>query len=248
MKEAIPVADMFYSIAGEGSIQGRPMVFLRLQGCNLKCAWCDTPETQPVMPRGSYSDPWAVVGELHGLCDKHGLHRKDICITGGEPFFHESELLYIIQIYLGCLSRQKALDTHVYIETNGSYSISATVELLRRAQGMKIHHIIDLKCPSSRHAGSFNEDILGLIDPAMDEIKIVINDLKDWSFAREWLCNLSTAFRHTGIRVFIQPTVGMVQTVQNVARLVDDFGPFCAQVDSLDVRISGQLHKFLQVV
>ena len=38
----LKVNEIFHSIQGESSHAGRPCVFVRLTGCNLRCAWCDT--------------------------------------------------------------------------------------------------------------------------------------------------------------------------------------------------------------
>ncbi|MGH7220424.1 MAG: 7-carboxy-7-deazaguanine synthase, partial [Nitrospiraceae bacterium] len=36
------ITEIFHSIQGESSYAGQPCVFVRLTGCPLRCAWCDT--------------------------------------------------------------------------------------------------------------------------------------------------------------------------------------------------------------
>ncbi|MCH7495383.1 MAG: radical SAM protein, partial [Candidatus Marinimicrobia bacterium] len=38
----LKIYEIYTSIQGESSYQGLPCVFVRLSGCNLRCAWCDT--------------------------------------------------------------------------------------------------------------------------------------------------------------------------------------------------------------
>ena len=40
--ERLHINEIFYSIQGESTHAGRPCVFVRLTGCNLRCKWCDT--------------------------------------------------------------------------------------------------------------------------------------------------------------------------------------------------------------
>src|SRR5215469_8938985 len=37
------VNETFFSLQGEGSAIGTPAFFIRLDGCPLRCSWCDTP-------------------------------------------------------------------------------------------------------------------------------------------------------------------------------------------------------------
>src|ERR1041385_7557750 len=41
----LKIAELFYSLQGEGALVGVPSVFIRTSGCNLRCSWCDTPYT-----------------------------------------------------------------------------------------------------------------------------------------------------------------------------------------------------------
>ena len=56
----IKIAELFYSIQGEGRYMGVPSVFLRTFGCNFKCAGFG-------MPRGKLSDEAEEIGYTHKL-------------------------------------------------------------------------------------------------------------------------------------------------------------------------------------
>ena len=43
--KALPVAEDFYSVQGEGLNAGVPAYFIRLAGCDVRCPWCDTKES-----------------------------------------------------------------------------------------------------------------------------------------------------------------------------------------------------------
>lgn len=72
------VAEVFYSIQGEGVTAGLPAVFVRLQGCTVGCSWCDTkyswdPEA------GSAVNLDALVEEVSAYPCRRAV------VTGGEP-------------------------------------------------------------------------------------------------------------------------------------------------------------------
>jgi len=99
------IAELFYSIQGEGLLAGVPSVFIRTSGCNLRCAWCDTPYTS-----------WAPEGEdipLGRILDYVDEHSSGyVAITGGEP---------MIAIGMTELTqRLRAMDQHITVETAGT--------------------------------------------------------------------------------------------------------------------------------
>ena len=72
------IAELFYSIQGEGTLAGVPSVFIRTTGCNLRCSWCDTPYTS-WNPEGCDM----AIDEIMAYVAEHS--KGHTVITGGEP-------------------------------------------------------------------------------------------------------------------------------------------------------------------
>ena len=73
-----PLVEIFESLQGEGRNAGRPCVFVRFAGCNLKCPWCDT----DVGRRFSLS-----LGDL--VSEVKSFKARSVVLTGGEPSIRE---------------------------------------------------------------------------------------------------------------------------------------------------------------
>src|SRR5580692_1705305 len=76
---AVKIAEIFYSVQGEGSLVGVPSVFVRTSGCNLRCSWCDTPYTSWSPEGGDMS-----TGEILDRAAEFDA-AKHVVLTGGEP-------------------------------------------------------------------------------------------------------------------------------------------------------------------
>lgn len=48
-----PINEMFQTLQGEGYFTGVPAIFIRLQGCPVGCAQCDTKHTGKLEDRKS---------------------------------------------------------------------------------------------------------------------------------------------------------------------------------------------------
>ncbi len=72
------IADLFYSIQGEGRLMGVPSAFVRTTGCPLRCTWCDSDYTS-WNPQG---ETMTVAQILSRLAEFHTRHAV---VTGGEP-------------------------------------------------------------------------------------------------------------------------------------------------------------------
>jgi 7-carboxy-7-deazaguanine synthase len=153
------ITEIFFSIQGESSHAGRPCVFVRLTGCNLRCVWCDSEYTFAGGERMSIDD---VLERVRG----YGC--KLVEITGGEPLAQQESFELIRRL---CDE-----DFEVLIETSGSIDIQPVD---RRA---KI--ILDVKCPGSGEVERNRWENLEQLR-AHDEIKFVIADRADYEWARD---------------------------------------------------------------
>lgn len=114
--DALPIAETFVSIQGEGKLTGVPSWFVRLSGCNLRCAWCDT-------PYASWA-PEKTVRTMDSLLDEaRGSGVRHAVVTGGEPliFPRTAEL---------CARLRDEASMHVTIETAGTADPGAVCDLL----------------------------------------------------------------------------------------------------------------------
>src|SRR3954463_14537334 len=75
------LAELFYSIQGEGKLTGVPSVFVRASGCNLRCTWCDTPYAS-WDPEGENLPVDEIVRRVRELAPRSARH---VVLTGGEP-------------------------------------------------------------------------------------------------------------------------------------------------------------------
>ncbi|HXG57908.1 MAG TPA: radical SAM protein [Thermoanaerobaculia bacterium] len=152
------ITEIFHSIQGESTHAGRPCVFVRLTGCNLRCRWCDSEYT-------------FTGGEKFALEDVVARVRSYGCnlveITGGEPLAQEEAFALIRRL---CDEGFEVL-----IETSGSIDITPVD---RRAR-----IILDIKCPGSGEAGKNRWSNLDHLRPH-DEIKFVIAGREDYEWAR----------------------------------------------------------------
>lgn len=99
------IAELFYSIQGEGLLLGVPSFFVRTTGCNLRCTWCDTPYTSWT-PEGTEMSIASIVAAAQ---EHKGRH---VVITGGEPMIAPA-IVELSQAF-------RTAGFHITIETAGT--------------------------------------------------------------------------------------------------------------------------------
>ncbi len=156
--ERLRVNEIFHSLQGESTFAGRPCVLVRLTGCQMRCAWCDT-------EYAFYEGEWWSVADVVAEVERHRCPLVEV--TGGEPLLQP-----------GCLTLLSALcdrGHEVLLETGGGLSIAGV--------DPRVHRILDVKCPASGEAEHNRWANLDLLT-ARDEVKFVVADEADYRFAR----------------------------------------------------------------
>jgi 7-carboxy-7-deazaguanine synthase len=154
----LKVNEIFYSIQGESSFSGIPFVFIRLTGCNLRCAYCDT---KYAYEEGEKLTVGQVLKEVEEFeCDY-------VEVTGGEPLLQENTPLLVDSLI------DKGFK--VLVETNGTKDISVLSD--------EAIIIMDIKCPSSGEVGKMDWKNLNRLK-SKDEVKFVIAEKSDYDWAK----------------------------------------------------------------
>jgi 7-carboxy-7-deazaguanine synthase len=192
--ERLQINEIFYSIQGESTLAGRPCVFVRLTGCNLRCRWCDT-------EYAFYEGSRMTVDEVAAAVAVHGCDLIEI--TGGEPLLQDA-VYPLIDALLA------AGDT-VMIETSGACDISRL--------DPRVIRIMDLKCPGS---GESERNLWSNLEhlTARDEVKFVIVDRADYEWARETIRTHDLAARAGA--VLLSPAFGVLEPKALAAWMMED--------------------------
>ncbi len=106
----LQLAEIFYSVQGEGTYTGTPAVFVRLAGCNLSCSFCDTDYSLRFF--ASVDNVVERVGEEGGDCPM-------VILTGGEPTAQARSLELVEAL--------RNDGRRVHIESNGTINVSESL-------------------------------------------------------------------------------------------------------------------------
>jgi 7-carboxy-7-deazaguanine synthase len=121
------INEIYPAIQGEGKSAGKPVIFIRLSGCNLACVWCDTPFTWNwIGTKFVHPDKFDPRKESHKM-DAHEVLAKlqefspkihSVVISGGEPMLQQTALVELCTLL-------KFFHYWIEIETNGTKAPTA---------------------------------------------------------------------------------------------------------------------------
>lgn len=157
-ESSLRITEIFHSLQGETSTTGLPTVFVRLTGCPLRCAYCDTAYAFEGGSKIALSQVLETVADYGA---------QYVTVTGGEPLAQPQ-----------CIELLRALcdlGYRVSLETSGAMPIDDV--------DSRVVKILDLKTPGSGEVSRNLYDNIPLLLP-QDEVKFVICNRQDY----DWCC------------------------------------------------------------
>ena len=216
------INEIFYSIQGESTWAGLPCVFVRLTGCHLRCAYCDTEYAFFEGKKREISDILCEVESISGSkCDL-------IEITGGEPLLQP----YVHQLMRTFCDQGKT----VLLETDGACDISLC--------DPRVVRIMDLKTPGSGEAARNLWDNLNHLT-LRDEIKFVLCSREDYEWSRQLIREHEL---HRKVKAILMSAAAPMKATKEIAGVAGlamvDLAKWILE-DHLPVRMQTQLHKLI---
>jgi len=211
------VCEIFESIQGEATNQGRVTTFVRLANCNLDCSYCDT----------KYARNAAEIKEMsieEVLDAIEVLDNKLVEITGGEPLLQYASVLALTVLLL-------SQGYEVDLETNGTINTSNV------PPGVRL--IMDFKTPGSKmHKKAYLDCLKELCEKRelckKDDLKFVVTSKEDM----EWSKQIIERYKPEA-KIYFSPCIGYGDIT------LADVAAFVIKNKHLGIRYSLQVHKYI---
>jgi len=173
----LKIHEIYRSIQGESTHAGRPCVFVRLIGCQMRCVWCDT----------AYAFYGGELRRVDEIVAEVASHRcRLVEITGGEPLLQPA-----VHPLMSALCDA---GYEVLLETGGGLDISGV--------DPRVARIVDIKCPASGEAENNRWENLAHLRPG-DELKLVLADEADYTWAARLVADRRLA--ELGVPIHFSP-------------------------------------------
>lgn len=239
------VSEMFVSFQGEGAQAGRRHLFIRMAGCNLRCRYCDTPDSLERVSRLSIHEPEGETSLIPNPVTSAELLRQaaflasraeaidGTALTGGEPLLQADFLADVLSF--------PTLPRPVLLETSG-----VLPDRLRIVLTAVDSISMDLKIPSNTGEGAFWDVHREFLSLARG--KAYVKVLVDRYTTAEDLAKAAEMLRTTAPEtpVFIQPITDQAGRVDvDEQTLHHCFSILRRGVR--DVRVLPQTHKMLGI-
>ncbi len=233
--EAARVIEVFSSIQGEGRYAGRPQIFARLAGCNLKCSYCDTPESRRPAA-GSETTADALLSEIAA---KLKSWHHAIALTGGEPLCQSDFVAELLRLNL----KEGRVPKPFLLETNATMPAE-----LEKVIAYADIVSADIKLPSVSATPPLWDVQREFIKiAALKNVYVKVPVSTDTDYAEFTRAAELVAGINPGLPFYIQPVEPYAKMNQRIdadtlVKLLEIAGGRLS-----DVSIMPQLHKFLGI-
>ena len=244
------IDEVFASIQGEGSWVGQRHIFVRFIGCDLRCAYCDTPDAVKSVPGTVVRDCRAQISpgsldrqpipnpitpeQLFSFCCRlriPGLSRPVLSLTGGEPLLHTPFLKEWLP------SERKT--SRIYLETSGVHFAE-----MRALAGLIDVVSMDIKLPSATGQKAHWDEHRKFLS-ATEGVERFVKAVVTGSTVPEEILIAArlVAEQDRTVPFIIQPANGPMSPEAGSLILFQDIALEILE----DVRVIPQVHKMLQL-
>lgn len=230
------VVECFVSINGEGARAGQLALFIRFQGCNLNCSYCDTTWAN----EADAPFQWMSAEDLVELAMREGV--CNITLTGGEPLLQKD-----IAVLIARLMQQ---GMRVEIETNGTQLIQPIrqeveeilqeksalyhrTSMMEKSDQGELVFTLDYKLACSGMETQMILDNYAFLQKE-DTVKFVSGSIADLERARDIITQYELTKK---CHVYLSPVYGQIEPA--------DMVEFMKENHMNGVNLQLQLHKFI---
>ena len=193
MSYKLLIKEIFYSLQGESTLVGLPTVFVRLSGCPLRCAYCDTAYA---FKGGEHMSGEEILSRVKSFNTRY------VCVTGGEPLA-QKDALYLLKDL--CDEGYK-----VSLETSGTIDISAV--------DSRVIRVVDVKTPASGEMEKNRYENFDCLKDT-DQLKFVICDNDDYQWSKQMLSEYALTDK---CEVLFSPVEGDMSATQLADWIIAD--------------------------
>lgn len=226
-----PVNEIFASIQGEGSRAGERCVFVRFQGCNLNCPYCDTKEAI----KGDNSKDMHELDLILKVKEYENINT--IVFTGGEPLLWLDEDL--IQSVKPKYFKAENKTYKVIIQTNGTQKLS---DEIRRSLTLDDLICCDIKCNSSNFMEEFFTAYNNVYSDFLRiEFKVPVDNRSTALAIDRQVGKLEEGVRGMkGITMYLSPIISENEDIKETYKKF-------AELDLQHTKLNFQIHKLIGV-
>lgn len=196
----------YFAIQGEGKNIGKPLIIIRLSGCNLRCDWCDSKYTWQEQKNSLTFEIDEFIKYLDQFNQKNNKH---LLFTGGEPTLQKKAL----NILLKKLKNEYTFE----IETNG------VIEVSQNFLKLFSQYNVSLKLENSKNQNinCLNQKSIHKLVLAKNTIfKFVVSSKSDL----EKIQAIQKKYQIPSEKIYLMPEGVTEKEIQNKAKMII---PYC---------------------